>query len=183
MMNDIETVAPAPGFSPLPGESVRALAAFGADSEPGPRRRWVAAARKVGASRRTVQRWAADFDWRGRIQSHAARSLEPSARLETAARKTAARRAALAEAQQPEAALQRLLMSPFVHFRHFQNRVPKGAKKGQKVPKSDIGSFPPSMAFWFPVGYSIPPPSPLRPERNRCHQSIPRPRRGGIHPL
>ena len=121
-MHDNKTVAPAPGFSPLPGESVRAVEAFGADCEPGPRRRW-----------------AADFGGRGRIQSRAAR-------LETAVRRTA-----LAEASQPAAALQRLPMSPFVHFRHFQNRVTKGAKKGQKVPESDIGSFPPSGVLWFPV--------------------------------
>ena len=63
--------------SPLPfpqssGESDRAFEAFRAYLELGPQRRYAAAARKVGASLRTVERWARDFDWRGRVKACAA---------------------------------------------------------------------------------------------------------------
>ena len=71
---------PALDFTPARGESARAFEAFRAYFELGPRRRLAVAARKAGVCPRTVKRWAADFDWRGRIQSHAARSLEQSAR-------------------------------------------------------------------------------------------------------
>jgi hypothetical protein len=77
-------VLPALDFTPAPGESDRAFEAFRAYFELGPRRRLAAAARKVGASPRTVKRWAGDFDWRGRIKSQAARSLEQSAHAESA---------------------------------------------------------------------------------------------------
>lgn len=73
-------------FSPARGESDRAFEAFRAYLELGPRRRFVAAGRKVGASLRTVQRWASDFDWRGRIKSHAARCAEESAQIESVVR-------------------------------------------------------------------------------------------------
>lgn len=72
-----------PDFSPAKGESDRAFEAFRAYLELGPRRRYAAVGRKVGASLRTVQRWANDFDWRGRIKSHAARCAEQSAHDET----------------------------------------------------------------------------------------------------
>ena len=78
---------PASGaFTPARGESVRALEAFRAYLELGPQRRLIAVARKVGASLRSVQRWAMDFDWRGRIKSHAARSAEESAQSESVVR-------------------------------------------------------------------------------------------------
>ena len=74
---------PNPVFSPVQGESGRAFSAFCAYFELGPRRRLAAAARKVGASQRSVKRWASDFDWRGRIQSHDARSAEQSTQAES----------------------------------------------------------------------------------------------------
>lgn len=58
------------------GESDRAFEAFRAYLELGPKRRYAAVGRKVGASLRTVQRWARDFNWRARIHSCAARSAE-----------------------------------------------------------------------------------------------------------
>jgi hypothetical protein len=70
-------------FSPAKGESDRAFEAFRAYLELGPRRRFTAVSRKVGASLRTIQRWANDFDWRGRIKNHAARSAERSAQAES----------------------------------------------------------------------------------------------------
>ena len=73
-------------LQPLKGESDRAFEAFRAYLELGPRRRFAAVGRKVGASLRTVQRWASDFDWRGRVKSHTARCAEESAQIETVAR-------------------------------------------------------------------------------------------------
>jgi hypothetical protein len=71
-----------PSFSPARGESDRAFEAFRAYLELGPKRRFAAVGRKVGASLRTVQRWANDFDWRGRIKNHAARCAELSVQSE-----------------------------------------------------------------------------------------------------
>src|ERR1035437_1626653 len=71
-------------FSPLQGESDRAFEAFRAYLELGPRRRYLAVGRKVGVSLRTVKRWAVDFDWRRRIQSHTAQCAEQSTQFETA---------------------------------------------------------------------------------------------------
>ena len=79
IMNNTETVSAIPAFSPVAGESDRAFEAFCAYFELGPRRRFAAAARKVGVSSRTVKRWASDFDWRGRIKARAASSLEQAA--------------------------------------------------------------------------------------------------------
>ena len=76
-------VLPNPVFSPVQGESGRAFSAFCAYFELGPRRRLAAAARKVGASQRSVKRWASDFDWRGRIQSHDACSAEQATQAES----------------------------------------------------------------------------------------------------
>jgi hypothetical protein len=73
-----------PAFSPARGESDRAFEAFRAYLELGPKRRFAAVGRKVGASLRTVQRWANDFDWRGRIKTHAARGAELSVQSENA---------------------------------------------------------------------------------------------------
>lgn len=61
-----------PLFPQAKGESDRAFEAFRAYLELGPKRRYVAVGRKVGASLRTVKRWASDFDWRGRIKNHSA---------------------------------------------------------------------------------------------------------------
>ena len=77
---------PAFSLQPSKGESGRAFEAFRAYLELGPRRRFAAVGRKVGASLRTVQRWASDFDWRGRIKSHAARCAEESVQIETVVR-------------------------------------------------------------------------------------------------
>ena len=82
-------VAPSPAvalldFSPAVGESDRAFEAFRAYLELGPRRRYAAAGRKVSVTLRTIQRWANDFDWRSRIQAHAARSAEQFVQTETA---------------------------------------------------------------------------------------------------
>ena len=71
-------------LQPLKGESDRAFEAFRAYLELGPRRRFVAVGRKVGASLRTVQRWASDFDWRGRIKTYTASCADQSARTESA---------------------------------------------------------------------------------------------------
>lgn len=56
-------------FPQAKGESDRAFEAFRAYLELGPKRRFSAAARKVGVCYRTVSRWARDFDWRGRIKA------------------------------------------------------------------------------------------------------------------
>ena len=76
------TSAAPPAFVPLAGESDRAFAAFRVYLELGPRRRFLAAARQVGVTLRTIQRWANDFDWRGRIQTHAAAGADQFARAE-----------------------------------------------------------------------------------------------------
>ena len=75
---------PALDFTPARGESERAFEAFRAYLELGPGRRYAAAGRKVGAALRTIKRWASDFDWRGRIKAHAARSAEQFVQAETA---------------------------------------------------------------------------------------------------
>jgi hypothetical protein len=67
-------------FAPVAGESERAFEAFRFYLELGPRRRYLAAARKIGVTLRTIQRWAGDFDWRGRIQTHAASDADQYAR-------------------------------------------------------------------------------------------------------
>ena len=79
MTNPTETVTATTGLSPVDGESDRAFEAFCAYSELGPRRRFAVAARKTGVPLRTVNRWATDFDWRGRIRSHAAGVMAQSA--------------------------------------------------------------------------------------------------------
>jgi hypothetical protein len=82
MMNKTESVPAAPGLSPVTGESDRAFEAFRAYFELGPRRRYAAAARKIGVAQGTIKRWASEFDWRGRIISLAARAVEQSANAE-----------------------------------------------------------------------------------------------------
>ena len=73
-----------PLFPQAEGESVRAAEAFRAYLEFGPRRRYAAVGRKVGASLRTVKGWAHDFDWRGRIKTYAAQSAAQFAETESA---------------------------------------------------------------------------------------------------
>ena len=41
-----------------------------------PPRRYGAVSRKVGASLRTIRRWASQFDWRGRIHASTGRQIE-----------------------------------------------------------------------------------------------------------
>jgi hypothetical protein len=78
------TPDPPPGFPQAKGESDRAFEAFRAYLELGPRRRYAAVARKIGASLRTVQRWAGDFDWPDRIKTYSASCADQSARTESA---------------------------------------------------------------------------------------------------
>jgi hypothetical protein len=73
-----------PRFPQAQGESDRACEAFRAYLELGPGRRYAAVARKVGASLRTIKRWAADFDWPGRIKTYAAGAAEEFAETEQA---------------------------------------------------------------------------------------------------
>lgn len=78
-------VLPALDFAPARGESDRAFEAFRAYLELGPRRRYAAAGRQVGVTLRTIQRWAHDFDWRGRIKAHTARAAGQFVQAETVA--------------------------------------------------------------------------------------------------
>jgi adenosyl cobinamide kinase/adenosyl cobinamide phosphate guanylyltransferase len=83
------SVAPPPDatpfdFTPARGESERAFEAYRVYLELGPHRRYAAVGRQVGAGLRTIKRWAVDFDWRGRIQAHAARSAEQFVQAESA---------------------------------------------------------------------------------------------------
>ena len=73
-----------PLFPQAKGESDRAFEAFRAYLELGPQRRYAAVGRKVGASLRTVKRWASDFDWRGRIKTYSAQLAEQYAETESA---------------------------------------------------------------------------------------------------
>jgi hypothetical protein len=63
-------------LQPFKNESDRAFEAFRAYWELGPSRRFAAVGRKVGASVRTVRRWASDFDWKGRIKSCSAQCAQ-----------------------------------------------------------------------------------------------------------
>jgi len=69
------------------GESDRACEAFRVYLELGPKRRYAAVGRKVGASLRTVRRWACDFDWRGRIKAYAAQAATQYAETESTVRR------------------------------------------------------------------------------------------------
>jgi hypothetical protein len=93
-----------PRFPQAKGESDRAYEAFRVYLELGPQRRYAAVGRKVGACLRTIQRWADDFDWQGRIKSYAARCAEQYAEAENAMRRedfldTAARARAFRDRQ------------------------------------------------------------------------------------
>lgn len=83
---DPQSSAPAAqsAFTPARGESARAFEAFCMYLELGPSRRYYAVGQKVGASLRTIKRWAADFDWRGRIRTHVARGAEQFAAIQAA---------------------------------------------------------------------------------------------------
>lgn len=72
-----------PPFSPAPGESAEAFAAFLTYFRLPGKRRMTAVARKTGVGLRTVFRWAHDFDWASRINRHQA-ILQQRAQLETA---------------------------------------------------------------------------------------------------
>lgn len=85
---------PPASFPQAEGESDRAFEAFRAYLELGPQRRYAAAARRVGASLRTVKRWAQTFDWRGRIKAHASRCAEHYAETERAVQSATVRDAA-----------------------------------------------------------------------------------------
>lgn len=78
------TPPPSPAFAPVAGEPERAFEAFRVYLELGPSRRYLAVGRKIGVTLRTIQRWANDFDWRGRIQAHAASGADQYARSENA---------------------------------------------------------------------------------------------------
>jgi hypothetical protein len=67
--------SPGAPAAPAPGESARAFEAYRVYLELGSRRRYAAVARQVGASLRTVKRWAGDFDWRGRVRACAAQGV------------------------------------------------------------------------------------------------------------
>ena len=73
-----------PLFAQAKGESDRAFEAFRVYLELGSKRRFAAVGGKVGASYRTVQRWARDFDWCGRIKTCAAHSAEQFVQTENA---------------------------------------------------------------------------------------------------
>jgi hypothetical protein len=76
--------SPPPGIlQPVRGESDRAFEAFRAYWEFGPSRRFAAVGRKVGASVRTVRRWASDFNWKGRIKSCSAQCAQEQMETET----------------------------------------------------------------------------------------------------
>jgi hypothetical protein len=78
------TLDPQPHFPQAKGESDRAFEAFRVYLELGPRRRYAAVGGKVGASMRTVKRWASDFDWRTRVKTCAAQCVQQYAQTETA---------------------------------------------------------------------------------------------------
>lgn len=73
-----------PAFTPARGESARAFEAFRVYLELGPARRCYAVGQRVGVSLRTIKRWAADFDWRGRIRNLVAREAEQFAAIRAA---------------------------------------------------------------------------------------------------
>ncbi len=74
----------ATAFTPARGESARACEAFRVYLELGPARRYYAVGQRVGVSLRTIKRWAADFDWRGRIRNLVAREAEQFAAMRAA---------------------------------------------------------------------------------------------------
>ena len=67
---------PGAPLAPARGESDRAWEAFRVYLALGPQRRYGAVSRKVGASLRTIRRWASQFDWRGRIHASTGRQIE-----------------------------------------------------------------------------------------------------------
>src|SRR4051812_20390110 len=82
--SDIAPVSPPAPISPqAQGESDRAFEAFRAYLELGPQRRYAAVGRKVGASLRTVRRWASDFDWKGRISTYTAQCADRYTQFES----------------------------------------------------------------------------------------------------
>ena len=59
-------------FEQLPNESAKAFAAFREYIELGPQRSLAAVGQKLGKSKAVMERWAAKFDWTGRVQAHGA---------------------------------------------------------------------------------------------------------------
>lgn len=74
-------------FPQAKNESDRAYEAFRIYLELGPKRRYAAVGRKVGVTQRTVRSWAAQFDWRSRINSYTAQSMQQFAETELAAQR------------------------------------------------------------------------------------------------
>ena len=68
--------------APVPGESDRAFEAFQMYLELGPRRRYLAVARKTGLNFRTIHRWANQFSWSDRAKTHTARLAGQTAQME-----------------------------------------------------------------------------------------------------
>lgn len=91
MINTTSAYAAPPAFSDLfprgKNETERAFEAFRVYLQLGPRRRYFAVGRQVGAALGTVKRWARDFDWRGRIRLYAAHSAEQFVATEAAAQR------------------------------------------------------------------------------------------------
>ena len=68
--------------APVPGESDRAFEAFQLYLKLGPRRRYLEVARKTGLHFRTIHRWANQFSWSERVQTHTARLVGQTAQME-----------------------------------------------------------------------------------------------------
>ena len=68
--------------TPVPGESDRAFEAFQLYLKLGPRRRYLEVARKTGLNFRTIHRWANQFSWSNRVQTHTARLVGQTAQME-----------------------------------------------------------------------------------------------------
>src|SRR5262245_53671977 len=58
-------------FELLPNESAKAYAAFSVYLSIGPERSLAGVARKLSKSEQLMKRWAAKFDWTGRVAAHA----------------------------------------------------------------------------------------------------------------
>jgi hypothetical protein len=70
-------------FSPAPHEPPHAFDAFLVFFKLPGKRRLTSVARKTGAGLRTVYRWAAQFDWAGRVNRHQASLLQQRAQIES----------------------------------------------------------------------------------------------------
>ena len=87
-------------FEQQPRESDKAFAAFRAYLDLGPQRSTRAVGKQLGKSEGLMERWAAKFDWRSRVQTHAAHlALVERAAAEKAAALYGADRAKRREVQ------------------------------------------------------------------------------------